>query len=108
VKNPLEFNEIFSLSASAFLSGWRLSLKGWGSPSIQPRSRRQLATVLWTLQTCELASSARHPTPREMLGTARCGPRELRGPHLVPLLIRSRGGWLYASVNFCCGHNLRQ
>jgi len=39
-----------------------------------------------------------------MLGAARCGPRELKGPFLVPLFIGSLNNGLW-SVNFHPGHN---
>jgi len=37
-----------------------------------------------------VSCSERRPTQRELLGTARCGPGELKGPSLVPLFIWSQ------------------
>jgi len=47
----------------------------------------------------------RCPPQRELLGTARCGPGELRGPSLVPLFMGSQDDWHWASVVFHPGHN---
>ena len=55
----------------------------------QPRSCRLLVTDLRFSQTGKSESSERHPAQREMLVTARCGPGELKGPHLVPFFIGS-------------------
>jgi len=39
-------------------------------------------------------NTEKHPTWRGLLGTARCGPEELKGPSLVPLFRGSQDGWL--------------
>jgi len=57
-------------------------------------------------QPRQLASySDRHPTQRELPGSARCGPAELKGLSLALLFLGSQDGWLQASVIFHTGHS---
>jgi len=50
LKIPLKLSEILSLNASAFLNGWKLTLKEWRAPGVQPRSHCWSVTVLQTSQ----------------------------------------------------------
>jgi len=49
--------------------------------------------------------SGRRPTQRELLGAARCGPEELKGPFLLLPFIGSQDDWLQASEIFHPGRS---
>jgi len=70
IKIPLKLSEI--LTSNRMISKW-VKVESRGD---QPR---QLTSY-----------SERHPTQRELQGTARCGPEELKGPSSVLLFIGSQ------------------